>query len=301
MVYVKVPATSANLGSGFDSLGIALGLYNYIGGEEAEGCHITSLDGADIPTDETNLIYQSAKLLYDHVGAPFKGLRIVQKDNIPQARGLGSSSACIVGGLFLANQLLGSPLDEHEMLNLATKIEGHPDNVAPALLGGFVASAIQDDKVYYVKSDLRLPVNYVAVIPPTPLPTSQARAALPDSYSRADAVFNLSRSALMAASVLSGNLENISVACGDKLHQDYRLPLIEGGDKVFAAADRLGAAAGFISGAGSTLLFMAKKDDPDFADRLQVALMEDPVTAAFEMKILQADNRGCSLCSGKEI
>ena len=102
MVYVKVPATSANLGSGFDSLGIALGLYNYIGGEEAEGCHITSLDGADIPTDETNLIYQSAKLLYDHVGAPFKGLRIVQKDNIPQARGLGSSSACIVGGLFLA-------------------------------------------------------------------------------------------------------------------------------------------------------------------------------------------------------
>ncbi len=301
MVYVKVPATSANLGAGFDSLGLALGLYNYIGAEEYDGCLIESLDGADIPTDENNLIYRSAKLLYDYVGAPFKGLHLVQKDNIPQTRGLGSSSACIVGGLFLANQLLGCPLDEHQMLNLATKIEGHPDNVAPALLGGFVASAIEGETVYYVKSDLRLPVDYVVVIPPTPLETSKARAALPNSYSRSDAVYNLSRSALMAASMLSGNLENIKVAAGDKLHQDYRLPLIPGGQNVFDIADKLGAAARFISGAGSTLLILAKKDDPNFINNLRQELGSDPVTANFTIKILQADNRGCSLCSGKEI
>ncbi|HPW00634.1 MAG TPA: homoserine kinase, partial [Oscillospiraceae bacterium] len=123
MIKVRIPATSANLGSGFDSLGLAVTLYNYVFMEEADGCRITAIDGADIPTDENNLVYVAAKHLYALCGRPFPGLRILQENNIPLARGLGSSSACIVGGLFGANALLGEPIGRDEIINVAATIE----------------------------------------------------------------------------------------------------------------------------------------------------------------------------------
>ena len=137
MIKVTVPATSANIGSGFDSCGLAVGLYNTVAMEEAEAPDISSADGSYVPQGTGNLVYRTAQQLYELCGRPLSGLRLVQTNAIPMARGLGSSSACIAAGLLGANALLGNPLSDGEILTLATKLEGHPDNVAPALLGGF--------------------------------------------------------------------------------------------------------------------------------------------------------------------
>ena len=142
MLRIRIPASTANLGSGFDSLGIALNLYNYIEIGAAPGCEISSADGSEIPTGEDNLIFLSAKKVYEKAGLPFRGLKIIEENNVPFARGLGSSSACIVGGVFGANEILGRPFTKDELLDIAAEIEGHPDNVSPALVGGFTANAM---------------------------------------------------------------------------------------------------------------------------------------------------------------
>ena len=142
MVTVTVPATSANVGAGFDSLGLAVSMHNVFTFEESDRIQISSVDGTHVPAGSNNLVYRSARVVYDQLGIPLKGLRITQRNDIPMARGLGSSSACIVAGIMGANALLGDKLTERQMLTLATAIEGHPDNVAPAMLGGFVTSVI---------------------------------------------------------------------------------------------------------------------------------------------------------------
>ena len=151
MICVKVPATTANFGAGFDSLGAALDYYNCIWMEEWDGCWIEILDDTDVPTDETNLIYQTAKALYERCGRPFRGLHIRQENRIPTARGLGSSSACIAGGLLGANELLGRPCELAQLVDLAAAMEGHPDNSTPALLGGFVAAAMEGEHVFWAQ------------------------------------------------------------------------------------------------------------------------------------------------------
>ncbi|MEI3579470.1 MAG: homoserine kinase [Acutalibacteraceae bacterium] len=254
MICVKVPATSANFGAGFDSLGAALNYYNLIEMEEYSGCRIEILDDTAVPTDESNLVYQTARALYEHCGRPFPGLHIRQRNRIPTARGLGSSSACIAGGLLGANELLGRPCTLDELVDLAAAMEGHPDNSTPALLGGFVAAAMENGHVYYARCPVPEGLGFVAVIPDFELKTADARRALPDSYVRADAVYNLSRSALMALSMAQGRLENLKIAAGDRLHQPYRLRLIPGAEEVFDFFDRQGAYASYISGAGSTLM-----------------------------------------------
>lgn len=265
MVKIKVPATSANLGSGFDSLGLALTMYNTIYIEESDHCNIASLDDIAVPTGEDNLIYQSAKRLYEIVGKPFLGLKIRQSNVIPMSRGLGSSSACLVAGLLGANSLLGDPLDQDSILNLAAALEGHPDNVAPAILGGLVTSAVEEGKVYSVSVPVDPEFKFVALIPEKPLPTSHARSVLPESVSRSDAVYNLSRAALMTAALFSGNFEKLKIATGDRLHQPYRLGLIKGGDAAFRIARELGAYGVYISGAGSTIMAIIDKNNNDFA------------------------------------
>lgn len=137
MIKIRIPATSANIGSGFDSLGLALNLYNYIYMEQIDGIEIKSKDHTVIPTGENNLVYKTAKHLFEICGKPFTGLHIEQENNIPMTRGLGSSSACIVGGLFGANELMGNPLSQDELVNFAAVMEGHPDNSTPAILGGY--------------------------------------------------------------------------------------------------------------------------------------------------------------------
>ena len=296
MITVTVPATSANVGAGFDSLGLAVSMYNVFTFEEADRIQITSVDGTHIPTGSNNLVYRSARVVYDQLGIPMKGLRITQKNTIPMARGLGSSSACIVAGILGANALLGGPLEEKDILTFATKLEGHPDNVAPALLGGFVVSAYDEGHVYSLKKTIAPGITFAAFIPDFKLLTEKARAALPKMVSHADAVYNLSRAALLATAFCEERYDFLPVAAKDSLHQQYRLPLIEGGEAVFALADGLGALATFISGAGPTILSVVRTAEANvFFERAQAALESDEELAHFTLHRFVADNEGAKV------
>ena len=206
MISIKVPATSANLGSGFDSLGVALNWYNYVWMEESDRIEISSKDNVAIPKGKDNLVYQAAEFVYNAYGKKMPGLKIIQENNIPMARGMGSSSACIVAGITGANELLGRPFDQDTLINFACKIEGHPDNTTPAILGGLTVSAMDAGRVYSVGTQVSDKFRFALLIPDFQLKTEQSRATLPMQYSKQDAVYNLSRSALMVASYQNGSL-----------------------------------------------------------------------------------------------
>lgn len=292
MIQVSVPATSANVGAGFDSLGLAVSLHNVFTFEEAEGIQISSVDGTHVPAGSNNLVYRSARVVYDQLGIPLRGLRITQRNDIPMARGLGSSSACIVAGILGANALLGGRLTKRQMLTLATAIEGHPDNVAPAMLGGFVTSVIDEGQVYSVKKDIDPELAFAAFVPDFRLLTAKARAALPQMVSHKDAVYNLSRAALATAAFCDGDYALLGVATKDVLHQQYRLPLIQGGDEIFELALDLGAMAAYISGAGPTIMAVVHRDDKGFFDRAAAALQQSETLRHFTVYRLLADNTG---------
>ena len=232
-IKVSVPATSANVGSGFDALGLAVTLYNTVTFEESDKLDISAADGTRIPRNESNLVYRSAKGLFDKVGKKIPPLKIVQTNPIPMARGLGSSSACIIAGLLGANRMLGDVLNTQELLTLATAIEGHPDNVAPALLGGLTSSVFEDGVVYSVKRDVDQSLCFAAIVPDYKLLTEAARAALPKQVAHKDAVYNLSRAALVPAAFCEGRHDLLGIATEDKLHQPYRMPLMPGSREVF--------------------------------------------------------------------
>ena len=291
-VKILVPATSANVGAGFDALGLALSLHNTVTMEEWDKLDIMASDGLLVPTGTSNLIYRSAKAVYEQLGKPIKGLRIRQENPIPMARGLGSSSACIVAGILGANALLGNPLTKRQMLTLATSIEGHPDNVAPAMLGGFVSSVFDEGQVFTARKEINEELAFAAFIPNFKLLTEKARAALPKTVDRRDAVYNLSRAALATAAFCDGDYELLRVATKDALHQQYRLPLIPGGERVFEIAWDLGAYAVYISGAGPTIMAVVHRDNCEFFEKAEEALLEQPETMAFSLRRMLADNTG---------
>lgn len=270
MIQVSVPATSANMGSGYDSIGIALNMYNTFSMEESDHIDISATNGANVPTDETNLIYQCAQKVYEVCGKPLNGMRIIEDCAIPQTRGLGSSSACTVAGILGANALLGNPLDQQNVLDLAASIEGHPDNSTPAILGGFCAALLEYGKVWSVRVPIADKVDFVAFVPDFELSTEKARAAIPQTIPHHDAVFNLSRAALLAGSLVTGDLKNIGVAVGDCLHQPYRFQFIPDGEEVVRCAKGLGALGAFISGAGPTIIAMVDKKDMTYFSRAQM-------------------------------
>ena len=295
MIRVQVPATSANLGSGFDSLGIALSMHNRVWMEESDVVDISSRDSTVIPTDEHNLIYWAAKRLYEQCGRKLPGLRLVQENNIPMARGLGSSSACIVAGILGANRLLGTPFSQQDLVNFAAKIEGHPDNTTPAIEGGLVASAIEGERVYSVSVPVSDKIRFAVFIPPFELKTEKARAVLPAQYSRSDAVYNLSRSALMTASLFSGSLENLRVAVGDRIHQPYRSGLIEGLDSVFRMSYELGSLGTYVSGAGPTIIAMIHAGDADSFLHYASSHLEERGISGWQVLVLDTDANGASV------
>ena len=290
MVKVRIPATSANIGPGFDSLGLAVSLYNYVYMEEADGCHIHSRDQV-IPLSEDNLVYQSAKHIYDLCGKPFKGLSIDQQSNIPLARGLGSSSACIIGGIVGANTLLGGPLSQDELINLAAVMEGHPDNTTPALAGGLITAVLDGDKVCYVKQEIGSELRFGAIVPDFELKTSVARGALPDQIPHLDARYNLARAALMAVSLSTGKYENLKIAADDRLHQPYRLKFIKGAEEVMDLCYSAGAYGVYISGAGSSLMAICSDSKLDFAQQVRDGLNLMGLTT-WDLHILSIDNNG---------
>ncbi len=295
MIRIDIPATSANLGSGFDSLGIALTMYNRVWMEEYDGLEITSVDDTPIPTDETNLIYWAAKFLYNECGKTLPGLRIRQENNIPMARGLGSSSACIVAGILGANRMLGTPFSQNDIIRIAAKIEGHPDNTSPAISGGLVASAMEGERVYSVSVPVSEKIRFAVMIPPFELKTEQARGLLPKTYSREDTVYNLSRSALMTASLFSGDLQNLRVAVQDRIHQPYRSGLIENFDNVFRMSYELGSLGTYVSGSGPTIISFVHADEAEsFAAACETHLAERGVTG-WRVVLLSADPNGARI------
>ena len=292
MIRIQVPATSANLGSGFDALGIALSLHNQVWMEESDKVEISCKDNIVVPTDERNLIFSTARTLYEACGKSLKGLKIIQQNDIPMARGLGSSSACIVAGLMGANHLLGNPLTQEELVSLGTKIEGHPDNVAPALEGGLVASAMENGEVYSVSVPVSEKIRFAVFIPPFELKTEEARAVLPQQYSRSDAVYNISRSALMAASLFSGKLENLKVAVQDKIHQPYRKGLISNIDNVFAMGEEFGSLGTYISGAGPTIISFVTEESSERFISCAKARMCEKGMEGWQLKLLNTSAEG---------
>jgi len=295
VVKIRIPATSANIGSGFDSLGLSVGgMYNYVYMREWDGLSIVSRDGADIPLDEENLVYKTARDLYRMCGRPFPGLAVEQISNIPFARGLGSSSACVIGGLVGANELMGRPLSQDEIIDVAATIEGHPDNSTPALVGGLVTAVLSENKVYYVKQEVGQELKLGAIVPDFELRTSLARSVLPQSLPHMDARFNLSRAALMAVSLYSGKYENLRVAADDRLHQPHRLKLIPHGREVMDMCYHSGAYAAYISGAGSTLMAIFNDSVLDFAQKIRDSL-DDMGLRSWQLHILSIDNFGAKV------
>ncbi len=259
-VTVTIPATSANLGPGFDCLGLALSLYHTVTFTvtETPGLEIV-VSGEDthkVPTDESNLVWQSARIIFDRFNEYPTGLHIQQENQIPVGSGLGSSSTAVLAGLFGANAILGNPLTREEVLQIATNLEGHPDNVAPAVYGGFILGIQEESGLLIEQIDMPA-MEVVVVLPDYNLLTSEARAALPKEVSLQDAIFNTSRIALLIRALETANYDLLPLAMQDRYHQPYRIPLITGMAEAMAAAKEAGAAAVALSGAGPSLIAFA--------------------------------------------
>lgn len=294
MFKIQIPATSANLGAGFDALGLALTFYNYVEMEESDKIDIASSDGLDIPTDEKNLIYISAKDLFNVCGKKLEGLKLRQTNSIPMARGLGSSSACIIAGLVGANKMLGDPLTKDDLVDLSAQIEGHPDNTAPALLGGIVTAVFDGRKVHWVKQEVFTKLKFIAIIPDFELKTEQARACLPKEIAHKDAVYNLSRAALFSASLLTGKFENLKTAVDDRLHQPYRMELIPHCKDVFDIAYTHGAYGAYISGAGPTIMAIVDENNTYFAGKMKFSL-DNAGLNGWQVHEFRIDNEGTKI------
>lgn len=260
MVRVQVPATTANLGPGFDCLGMALKLYNMVEMVRLNAGLSIEIHGEgaqEIARDQTNVVYRAAMRLFNQVGFVPGGLRIRLINNIPVARGLGSSASAIAGGLIAANIIAGGRLTQKELLTLAASLEGHPDNVAPALFGGIVVTSAVEGEVRFARIDPPAGLKAAVAIPEFKLSTRMARDVLPQQVSMQDAVFNLGRVALLVTALCRGDLGLLTGVIEDRLHQPYRASLVPGMKKVLAAARLAGARGVCLSGAGPTLIAFA--------------------------------------------
>jgi homoserine kinase len=259
-IRVRVPATSANLGPGFDALGLALALYNEVTLEESDGISV-AIEGegaGQLDAGEKNVVARGVALGFEAAGRRFRGARLRCVNRIPLGRGLGSSAAAWVGGLVAANALLGEPLDRAALLTAAARAEGHPDNVAAAVLGGLTVSCAEPDRITAVRLPVPRDIAWVVLVPETQSSTTEARAVLPESLPRADAVFNVQRVSLLLAALTAGRPDLLAAAMHDRLHQPYRLRLFPWMEDVAGAARRAGALGCVLSGAGPAMLAAAR-------------------------------------------
>ena len=264
MIKIRVPATSANLGPGFDCLGLALNIWNEVSFEPAEklSYHVTGEGAEKLNKGTKNLLTKAFTLLHEVCGREMHGACIQAKNEILMSSGLGSSAAAIVAGLFGANEMLGKPLNKNELLKLANEMEGHPDNVAPALLGGLVVSIISDDEI--ITRRYEVPEFTIVIVKPNvEWPTKTARAVLPKSVSRADSIYNIGRTALVVDALRNGDLDLLQKVMDDRIHQPYRLKHISGGMSAYKTAKQFGAAA--LSGAGPSIIAFVPPENAERA------------------------------------
>jgi homoserine kinase len=273
-VHVRVPATSANLGPGFDALGLALALYNEVVAEESDRVSVKLQgEGADrLARDGGNVVARGVKLAYEAAGRAFRGCALECVNRIPTSRGLGSSAAAWVGGLAAGNALLGSPLSRERLLALAAQAEGHPDNVAAAVFGGLTVSCGTSDGVTAVTLPVPASITWVVLVPEVTSATAEARALLPRSVPREDAVFNVQRVALLLAGLQTALPAALTMALDDRLHQPYRLKLFPWMPAVVAAARGAGALGCVLSGAGPSLLSVVAGDGDAVGRAMEEAL-----------------------------
>ena len=275
-----MPATSANLGPGFDVLGLALALYNEVTLQPSSDVSVSiEGEGADhLERDERNVVVRGVRAVHERLGRPFAGIKIACVNRIPTARGLGSSAAAWLAGIVGANAFLGSPLEQDTLLQLAATGEGHPDNVAAALLGGLTVACWSEGRVVAASLPVPSAIRWVVLIPEVRASTAEARAILPQTVSRADAVFNLQRVSLLLAALRGGRADLLAVAMEDRLHQPYRRRLFPWMDRVTAAARSAGAAGCVLSGAGPSLLAAVEGGAESVAKAMESALRESGVS-----------------------
>ncbi len=269
---ISVPATSANLGPGFDTLGLALDIRNYVSIKPAK-FHSVSLkgEGSDNPKlKDNNMFISTFNDFYQNLSKERRQFRFEFQNEIPMSRGLGSSSAVIISAIASAYAIEGIQIDDKKLLNLALSYESHPDNITPAVMGGFTVSTINENEVFFIRKELPKSLKAVVVIPNRPISTNLARKALPFKYSKEDAVFNISHSSLLTAAFMSEDWRMLKKASKDRFHQYYRMKQMPELFAVQKVALRNGALMSTLSGSGSTFFNMAyAKDAPRLVKKLQ--------------------------------
>lgn len=256
MISVKVPATSANLGPGFDTLGLALDLHLQVD-VEMHSENIIQFIGEGSReirgNPDRNLVAQAMNQVFARTGARL-AVRMIINNEIPIGKGLGSSAAAIVAGIYAANELLDKPLNQDQLLALAVDMEGHPDNIVPAIVGGLTTSMVHRDQVYYQKVDLPGQMSIVVVVPEFDLPTEKSRSVLPRQVDLQVTVNNLQRACFLLASLHNGDFRNINKAMDDQIYQPLRKQFIPGFDQVLEAAYQKGGLGCALSGAGPSII-----------------------------------------------
>lgn len=296
MFKVRVPATSANLGPGFDCMGIALKLYNTARFEQIDsGVEIDILDESKsyVPTNENNLVYRAMNALYEKAGKKLDGVKITISSDIPVTRGLGSSSAGIVLGLVGANHLLGNAFSVDDLLYTAYEIEGHPDNVTPALLGGFTISFSENKRIVYTKNNVSPELKFAAMIPEFYLQTRKSRGLIPKYVNIRNASYNIAHASLLSAALITGEFSLLNSCLRDKIHQRARFPYIKSGEFIIRSARRFGAYGGYISGAGPTVMSVVSKDCAEFEKRMNDLIKTN--LKNWRLVVLDADNEGACI------
>lgn len=295
-ITVNVPATTANLGPGFDCLGLALDWWNTISVTPARRFEVTLRgDSFGLPADESNMVVEHIRIFFEHIGAPMPTLRVSMMNRIPIGKGFGSSAAALVGGLLVGNALAGTPLTAQELLELANELEGHPDNVSAAIFGGFTISAFEGARVVCATIEPCAEWRAVVYVPDHALSTKTARQVLPSQISRSDAIFNIGRAALLAYAFTTQRAGFMKIGTQDRLHQPYRVPLVKGMPEMLDAACAAGANGAALSGAGPSLIAFATSQPQ--ARQIQRAFAETAqrLNLKGEAKILKLSAQGAQV------
>ena len=267
MIKIKVPCSSANFGPGFDSIGVALNLYNTFSICEIESGLI--IDGCPLEFQTAdNIVYKAMEIVFKKVNYIPSGIKILIESDIPISKGLGSSSSCIIGGMVAANYLSGNKLSKEDLINLATKMEGHPDNVIPCFLGGFIVSFFDGEKTYYEKIPFESKIKFFAMYPNFNLSTKKSRNVLPKQLDFKFAMSNIAASSFLVASIANNNLNNIKHSMKNVIHENFRENLIPNFLEIKNKALELNALGVYLSGAGPTIMAITSQDNLDFKNSM---------------------------------
>ena len=301
LVRVKAPATTANMGPGYDCLGMALDVWNTIEVEVLDAgepvVEVTGEGAGELGTGRDNLVYRSMAFLFQDAGQEMPLVRIRCDNAIPLARGMGSSAAAIAGGLVAANVICSQDYTSNDLLEMAATIEGHPDNVAAAVLGGMqlvISDKTEEgSRLYAVSINVPPELHAVVFVPQVRIATKDARAVLPEKVTLADAVHNMGRIGLLVASMTTNHPEYLAIATQDLLHQPYRQPLFPAMKVIFKAALDAGALGVFLSGSGSTVLALTQGREMTVAYEMAEAARQASVEG--NVSVTQPTVRGAHL------